>query len=94
MFSLKITGVPAMAQQVKNPTAGAWVAAEMWVQSLAWELPYEAGCSHLKKEKKRTVDNFKVKLRILRNRSLWDLVYKQFGENSRFEYALHTYWQI
>ena len=29
-----------MAQLVKNPTAVDWVAAEVQVQSLAWELPY------------------------------------------------------
>ena len=33
-------GVLAVAQWVKNLTAAAWVAAEAWVQSLTWELPY------------------------------------------------------
>ena len=30
------TGVPAMVQWVKNPTAAAWVTAEVRVQSLGW----------------------------------------------------------
>ena len=36
-----ICGVPAMVQWVKNLTVVSWVAAEVWVQSLAW-------CSGLK----------------------------------------------
>ena len=35
--------VPAMAQQVKNPTAVARVTAVIWIQSLAQERPYAAG---------------------------------------------------
>ena len=40
-FALKkkkksILGVPTMAQWVKNPTAGACVTVEVWVQFLAW----------------------------------------------------------
>ena len=29
-------GVPALAQWVKDPTAVAWVTAEVWVQSSVW----------------------------------------------------------
>ena len=39
-------------QWVKNPTAAAWVTAEVWVQSLAWELPYAAGLA-MKERKER-----------------------------------------
>ena len=35
-----VQGVPAVVQWVKNPTLAAWVTVEVWVQSLAWELPY------------------------------------------------------
>ena len=30
----RVTGVPALAQWIKNPTAEAWTTAEAWVQSL------------------------------------------------------------
>ena len=40
-FQKESSGVPAVAQWVKNPAAVAWVAVEVWVPSLAW-------CSRLK----------------------------------------------
>ena len=46
-----------MTHWVKNPTAVAWVTVEVWVQSLAQELPY-ATVWPLKK-KKRVVDGQK-----------------------------------
>ena len=45
------SGVPAVAQWVKNPTAAAPVTDEAWIQSLAQELPYARSAA--KKETKK-----------------------------------------
>ena len=43
-----------MVQWVKNPTAVAWVAAEVQVQSLAQELPYASGVAKKRGKNKQT----------------------------------------
>ena len=49
----------AVAQWVKNPTAAAWGAAVVQVQSLAWELP-DAMSMVIKKKKKKKEGSFRL----------------------------------
>ena len=42
-----------MAQWVKNPTVATWITVEVWVLSLAQELPYAVGMPIKKKKKKK-----------------------------------------
>ena len=44
-FKNRVEEVHAMAQWVKNQTEVVWATVEVWVQSLAWELPYTLGAA-------------------------------------------------
>ena len=57
----KNIGVHAVAHWVKNLTASAQVASEVWVQSLAWELPHAAGTARKKRDTHTHTNILKMK---------------------------------
>lgn len=44
-IKMTVSGAPSVAQWVKNPTTVAWVAAEVWVRSLALQSGLENGAA-------------------------------------------------
>ena len=40
-----LSGIPTVAQWIKNPAAASQVAMEVWVQSLAWQQVKESGAA-------------------------------------------------
>ena len=64
--NLSNSGIPAVAQWVKNLIVVAQITTEAWVQSLVQELPYAAG-SAKKKKKKSCLDLLQLHNSVLLN---------------------------